>query len=101
MAKKKPAAAADRPIDATVPPKVRSILCEQLGLADPEVRREARLVDDFGADSLDIVEIAMDLEEAYRLPATTLEDHGADTWAGATVGDVLQTLEKAGAQLQP
>ncbi len=47
--------------------KVREIIAEQLGVAASEVTPEASFIEDLGADSLDIVELVMALEEAYGL----------------------------------
>ena len=43
--------------------KVREILCEQLDIPEEEVTLDSNIVDDFGADSLDIVDFIMSLEE--------------------------------------
>jgi acyl carrier protein len=40
---------------------------DRLGVLDPEVKPETRFVDDLGADSLDMVELVMDLEEEFGL----------------------------------
>jgi len=47
--------------------KVKSIIVEQLGVEEDEVKMEASFVDDLGADSLDIVELVMALEEEFDL----------------------------------
>ena len=47
--------------------KVKQIIVEQLGVEESEVTPKAAFVDDLGADSLDIVELVMALEEAYDL----------------------------------
>lgn len=47
--------------------KVREIISEQLGVDPREVKADSRIVDDLGADSLDVVELIMALEEAYDL----------------------------------
>lgn len=46
--------------------KVRSIVAEQLGVAEDEVKNESSFQDDLGADSLDTVELVMALEEAFE-----------------------------------
>ena len=45
--------------------KVKSIIVEQLGVAESAVTLEASFIDDLGADSLDIVELIMALEEEF------------------------------------
>lgn len=47
--------------------KVKSIIVEQLGVEEEEVKLEASFIDDLGADSLDIVELVMALEEEFEL----------------------------------
>lgn len=46
---------------------ITRILCEQLGLSDDYVQPEKRLADDLGADSLDAIEIQMELEDEFSL----------------------------------
>ncbi|MFH1076132.1 MAG: acyl carrier protein [Pseudomonadota bacterium] len=45
--------------------KMKKIIAEQLSVSEDEVVPEASFVDDLGADSLDLVELIMALEEAY------------------------------------
>jgi acyl carrier protein len=52
---------------ASVEEKVRNIIVEQLGVDAGEVKAEAHFVDDLGADSLDVVELVMALEEEFSL----------------------------------
>ena len=47
--------------------KVFSIIAEQLGVDEEEIKLDASFVDDLGADSLDIVELVMALEEEYGI----------------------------------
>lgn len=47
--------------------KVKEIIVEQLGVEESEVVPEASFIDDLGADSLDIVELIMALEEEFDL----------------------------------
>jgi acyl carrier protein len=52
---------------ASVEEKVKHIIVEQLGVDEDEVKSEASFVDDLGADSLDVVELVMALEEEFGL----------------------------------
>ena len=52
---------------ASVEEKVKHIIVEQLGVDEDEVTAEASFVDDLGADSLDVVELVMALEEEFGL----------------------------------
>lgn len=55
--------------------KVKKIIAEQLGLKEEEVREEATFLNDLGADSLDIVEMIMALEEEF---GTEISDEEAE-----------------------
>lgn len=46
--------------------RVKKIVAEQLGVNEAEVKNESSFQDDLGADSLDIVELVMALEEAFE-----------------------------------
>ena len=47
--------------------KVKGIIVEQLGVSESAVTMEASFIDDLGADSLDIVELVMALEEEFDI----------------------------------
>jgi acyl carrier protein len=47
--------------------KVKKIIVEQLGVEESDVKLESSFIDDLGADSLDIVELIMALEEEFDL----------------------------------
>lgn len=47
--------------------KVKHIIVEQLGVDADEIKAESSFVDDLGADSLDVVELVMALEEKFGL----------------------------------
>ena len=47
--------------------KVKEIIAKQLGVKIEEVKSEASFVDDFGADSLDTVELVMAFEEEFKI----------------------------------
>jgi len=68
--------------------KVREIVCEQLGVTEEEVSPSAAFIKDLGADSLDIVELVMALEEEYDLE---ISDEEAEKIR--TVGDVVAYIE--------
>ena len=68
--------------------KVKGIIVEQLGVADTAVTMEASFIDDLGADSLDIVELIMALEEAFDM-----EIPDSDAEKVVTVGDVVEYIK--------
>lgn len=47
--------------------KIKEIIAEQLGLREDEIKKELNFVEDLGADSLDIVELIMAMEEEFDL----------------------------------
>ena len=55
--------------------RVKEIVCEQLGVSAEEVTPEASFIEDLGADSLDIVELVMALEEEFE---TEIPDEDAE-----------------------
>ncbi len=73
--------------------KVKTIIVEQLGVADTAVTMEASFIDDLGADSLDIVELIMALEEEFDI-----EIPDADAEKVVTVSDVVEYIENQGGQ---
>ena len=74
---------------ATVQDKVRSIIASKLGLDESEITPEKNLSNDLGADSLDVVELSMDLEREFNLK---FED--ADTEKIQTVADLYKLIEE-------
>ena len=69
--------------------KVKEIIVEQLGVAEDSVTTEASFIDDSGADSLDIVELIMALEEEFDM-----EIPDADAEKVVTVGDVVDYIKE-------
>jgi acyl carrier protein len=69
--------------------KVKSIIVEQLGVEEEEVKMEASFVDDLGADSLDIVELVMALEEEFDLE---IPDEDAEKIS--TVGEAVKYIQE-------
>ena len=69
--------------------KVKAIIVEQLGVAETSVEMESSFIDDLGADSLDIVELVMALEEEFDM-----EIPDADAEKVVTVGDVVEYIKE-------
>jgi acyl carrier protein len=68
--------------------KVKQIIVEQLGVEESQVEDTASIVDDLGADSLDIVELVMAFEEAFDI-----EIPDSDAEKIATVKDAIDYIE--------
>ena len=69
--------------------KVKGIIVEQLGFAENAVTMEASFIDDLGADSLDIVELVMALEEEFDI-----EIPDSDAEKVVTVEDVVEYIKE-------
>ena len=69
--------------------KVKKVIMEQLGVSDSAITLEASFIDDLGADSLDIVELIMALEEEFDM-----EIPDSDAEKVATVGDVVDYIKE-------
>ena len=76
---------ADKPIDQ----RVKDIIVEQLGVKPDQVTPEAKFIEDLGADSLDIVELIMALEEEFGIE---VPDEQAEKLLN--VGDVVKYIEE-------
>ena len=73
---------------ATTQDKVKSIIASKLGIDESEITPEKSLVNDLGADSLDVVELSMDLEREFNLK---FED--SDTEKIQSVEDLYKLIE--------
>ena len=73
-------------IDLSV--RIQSIVADQLGVEQAEVTKDASILDDLGADSLDVVELVMTLEDAFdiEVPDDAVEEM-------RTIGDVQRFVE--------
>jgi acyl carrier protein len=69
--------------------RVKRIIVEQLGVSEDEVTPEASFIEDLGADSLDIVELVMALEEEYDME---ISDEDAEKIQ--TVNDVISYVKE-------
>lgn len=69
--------------------KVKNIIVNQLGVEEDEVSPDASFLDDLGADSLDIVELIMALEEEFELE---IPDEDAEKIT--TVGDAVNYIRE-------
>lgn len=68
--------------------RIKAIIADQLGVSEEEVKPEARFIEDLGADSLDIVELIMAMEEEFE---TEIPDEEAEKIL--TVGDTIEYVK--------
>ncbi len=68
---------------------VKAVVVEQLNVNPDEVKEDSKFVEDLGADSLDVVELVMALEEKFDI-----EIPDSDAESIATVGDALKYIEE-------
>lgn len=73
--------------------KMKDLIAEQLGAAPEDIMMDSSFKDDLGADSLDLFELVMALEEEYNveIPSEDLENL-------TTVGDVVSYLKDKGVE---
>ncbi|EFI84673.1 acyl carrier protein [Listeria grayi DSM 20601] len=74
---------------AEVLEKVTKIIVDRLGVEESKVTLEASFKDDLGADSLDVVELVMELEDEFGVEIS--DDDAAEI---ATVGDAVKYIEQ-------
>ncbi len=69
--------------------KVREIICDQLDLEEDKVTMTSSITDDLGADSLDVVDLVMSIEEEFdvEIPDDQVEKVN-------TVGDIVKFVEE-------
>ena len=80
----------------TVFERIKKIVIEQLGVEEGEVVPSASFVDDLGADSLDLVELIMALEEEFSSPSHKVEIPDEDADKIASVQDAIDYLRDHG-----
>ncbi len=69
--------------------EIREALAAQLGVPVESINADTRLIEDLKADSLDVVELVMDLEQRYNIEIPDEELVGLKT-----VGDILNYIQK-------
>lgn len=81
---------------ATVFERVRGLIVEQLGVEEPQVTPNASFVDDLNADSLDLVELIMSMEEEFSGDGANIEISDEDAEKIQTVQDAVDFIHDAG-----
>ncbi|GAA0816654.1 acyl carrier protein [Clostridium tertium] len=66
--------------------KIKDIVVEQLGVNEDEVKLETNFIEDLGADSLDLFQVVMDIEDAFNVKVDNVENI-------KTVGDAVRYIE--------
>ena len=81
---------------ASIYERLKRIIIEQLGVEDEEVMPSASFVDDLGADSLDLVELIMALEEEFSDSSRKIEIPDEDAEKIITVKDAVDYIKDLG-----
>lgn len=81
---------------AAVFDRVRKIIADQLGVDEGDIKPETSFVEDLNADSLDLVELIMSLEEEFSKEGKTIEISDEDAEKIATVQDAVNYIKELG-----
>jgi acyl carrier protein len=81
---------------ATIFERIKGIVVEQLGVEDGEVVPTASFVEDLGADSLDLVELIMSLEEEFSNPDHKVEIPDEAAEKIITIQDAIDYIKEQG-----
>ena len=83
---------------ATIYERIKPIVIEQLGVEEDNVKPAASFVEDLGADSLDLVELVMSLEEEFTTPARKIEIPDEDAEKIVTIQDAVDYIKDLGVE---
>ena len=83
---------------ATIFERIKAIVVEQLGVDEKDVVPTASFVEDLGADSLDLVELIMSLEEEFSNPDRKIEIPDEDAEKIVTIQDAIDYLKDQGVE---
>lgn len=83
---------------ATIFERIKPIVVEQLGVEESEVVPGASFVEDLGADSLDLVELVMSLEETFSNPSRKIEIPDEDAEKIVTIQNAIDYLKDLGVE---
>ena len=81
---------------ASVLERVRKIIAEQLGVEESEITPQTSFVEDLNADSLDLVELIMSIEEEFSKDGQSVEISDEDAEKIATVQDAVSYITEHG-----
>jgi acyl carrier protein len=83
---------------ATIFERIKAMVVEQLGVDEKDVVPTASFVEDLGADSLDLVELIMSLEEEFSNPNRKIEIPDEDAEKIVTIQDAIDYLKDQGVE---
>lgn len=75
-------------MDSNITERVMRVVSEQLGIEQERLTLETSFINDLGSDSLDLVELVMELEEEFQI---TIPEEATDDVQ--TIGDVVRHIE--------
>jgi len=81
---------------ATIFDQLKKIIVDQLGVEEAEVTPTAKFADDLGADSLDLVELIMAIEEHFSTPDHKVEIPDTEAEKIISVQDAVDYIKKSG-----
>ena len=81
---------------ASVEERVKQIIVEQLGVDEAEITPQTSFVDDLNADSLDLVELIMSIEEEFSKQGKSMEISDEDAEKIVTVQDAVNYIQEQG-----
>jgi acyl carrier protein len=81
---------------ATIFEQLKKIIVDQLGVEESEVTPTAKFADDLGADSLDLVELIMGIEEHFSTPGQKVEIPDTEAEKIVSVQDAVDYIKKLG-----
>ena len=83
---------------ATIFERIKPLVVEQLGVEEENVKPAASFVEELGADSLDLVELIMSLEEEFSTPAKKIEIPDEDAEKIVTMQDAVDYIKDLGVE---
>ena len=83
---------------ATIFERIKPMIIEQLGVEEADVVPTASFADELGADSLDLVELIMSLEEEFTTPSRKVEIPDEDAEKIATIQNAIDYLKDLGVE---
>jgi acyl carrier protein len=81
---------------ATVSERIKKIIANQLGVAETDIKPDSRFNEDLNADSLDMVELTMAMEEEFSTPENAVSIPDEDAESFKTVQDTIDYIRNLG-----